>query len=260
MARRFFDGISEEPEPLIDCDKMKMQTYLKNNPLKSFISDIERYSSIYVVSFGYAKLDSPKYKKFIKSLNDDNSYKVYFGRKKALSRIVGLASEAEFNLELKPGDRGYETKVLRPGLHEIGSMLHSYDDAAVLLTDKTKDDILRKFKEYNECDFVKPGQIATEPLVFEKDEFLTLPPRSSATNLCVKLKELGMPVELSGGRIKLTKIFNVFEDGVRVTEDATKILRLLKNKMFKYVLVPLCCWSASTGETEYFHLDTPKSQ
>lgn len=97
-----------------------------------------------------------------------------------------------------------------------------------------------------------------KPLVFEKNEFLTLPPRSSATNWCVKLKELGMPVELSGGRIKLTKIFNVCEDGVRVTEDATKILRLLKNKM--YVLVPLCCWSASTGETEYFHLDTPKSR
>ncbi|KAI3946854.1 hypothetical protein MKW98_003417 [Papaver atlanticum] len=217
----------------------EMQAYLKNNPLnkKSFISDIERYSSICVFSFGYAKLESPKYKKFIKSLNDDNSYKVYFGRKKSLSRIVGLASEAEFNPEFKPGDRGYETKELRPGLHKIGSMLQNYDDAAVLLTDKTKDE-----------------------MVFEKNEFLSLPSRSSATNLCVKLKELGMAVELSGGRIKLTKIFNVCEDGVRVTEDATKILRLLKNKMFKYVLVPLCYWSASTGETEYFRLDTPKSQ
>lgn len=74
-----------------------------------------------------------------------------------MARIVGLASEAEFNPELKPGDRGYETKELRPGLHEIGSMLQNYDDAAVLLTDKTKDDVLRKFKEYIECDFVKTG-------------------------------------------------------------------------------------------------------
>ncbi|KAI3864385.1 hypothetical protein MKW92_044839, partial [Papaver armeniacum] len=53
-----------------------MQTHLKNNPLnkKSFISDIERYSSVYVFAFGYEKLEISKYKKFIKSLNDDNSY------------------------------------------------------------------------------------------------------------------------------------------------------------------------------------------
>ncbi|KAI3946787.1 hypothetical protein MKW98_003350 [Papaver atlanticum] len=103
-------------------------------------------------------------------------------------------------------------------------MLQNYDDAAVLLTDKTKDEVLRKFKEYNECDFVKTGQTPMAPLVFAKDEVLPLPPRSSAMNLCPKLKELGMPVELSGGCIKLTETFSVCEDGVRVTEDATKIL------------------------------------
>ncbi|KAI3946855.1 hypothetical protein MKW98_003418 [Papaver atlanticum] len=236
--------------------------YLKKTPLnkKSFISDIERYSSICVFSFGYAKLESSEYKKFIKSLTDDNSYKVYFGRKKALSMIVGVVSEAKLNPELKPGDRGYKIKELRPGLHKIGSMLQNYDDAAVLLTDKTKDEVLRKFKEYNECDFVKTGQTPMAPLVFAKDEVLPLPPRSSAMNLCPKLKELGMPVELSGGCIKLTETFSVCEDGVRVTEDATKILRLLKKKMFNYALVPLCCWSASTGETEYLQVDMPSCQ
>ncbi|KAI3959341.1 hypothetical protein MKW98_018931 [Papaver atlanticum] len=176
----------------------EIQTYLKDNPsdVKSLKLDVGRYSSIYVFSFEYAKLESSKYKKFIKSLKDDNliNYGVYFGRKESLSKIFGL----------------------NPGLHEI------------------------------------------ESLVFEEDEFLTLPPRSSATNLCVKLKELGMPVELNGGRIKLTKVFSVCEDK-RVTEDSTKILRLLKQKMFKYALVPLCCWSASTGETEYFDLNLPRS-
>ncbi|KAI3899758.1 hypothetical protein MKW92_049831 [Papaver armeniacum] len=183
--------------------------YLKNNPLnkKSFTSDIERYSSIYVFSFGYAKLESSRYKKFIKSLNDDNSYKVYFGCNKSLSKIVGL------------------------------------------------------FKEYSECDFVKAGQTPKETvrifseLMFQKDECLTLPPRSNARNLYLKLKELGMSIKLSADRYMLC----VCEVGVRVTENATKILRLLNKKMFNYVLMPLCCWSASTGETEYFRLDLPKS-
>ncbi|KAI3964690.1 hypothetical protein MKW92_015849 [Papaver armeniacum] len=238
----------------------KLRKYLKDNPLdeESFRSDIERYSSIYVFSFGYAKLQSSEYTKFIKSLNDDSSYKVYFGRNKSLSKIVGLVSEKEFN-ELKPGDPGYgTTKELLPGLHKIGSMLFNYDDAAVLLTEKTKDKVLRKFKEYREWDFLMEGQTPMEPLMFQKDECLTLPPSSNARNLYLKLKELGMPIKLSDGVIKLTDTFSVCEYGERVTKDATKILKLLNKKMFNYVLVPLCCWSSSTGETEYFRLDLPR--
>ncbi|XP_026434348.1 uncharacterized protein LOC113331927 [Papaver somniferum] len=198
----------------------EMGTYFKNNPLnkKSFKSDIERYSSICVFTFAYAKHQSPDYKKFIKSLNDGNSYKG------SLSRIVGLVSEAELNPELKPGDGGYKTKELRPGLHKIGSMLSGYDDVGVLLTDKTKDEVLRKFEEYREYDFVKLGQTPMEPLVFEKNDDLPLRPRSSAMDLCPKLKELGMPVELSGSCIKLTDSFSVCKDEVRVTENAAKIL------------------------------------
>ncbi|KAI3926033.1 hypothetical protein MKW98_028169 [Papaver atlanticum] len=248
--------------------------YLKKNPLdkKSFVSDIKRYSSntiIYVFTFGYAKLESSNYKEFIKSLTYDNSYKVYFGRKKSLSKIVGTISEEKFNPELKPGDIGYKPKELLPGLHKIGIMLFNYDDAGVLLTDKTKDEVLRKLKEYEECDFVKEGQTPMETvrksyslrslyslmivdLVFQKDDCLTLPPLSNARNLYLKLKELSMPVVLSGGNIKLTDTFCVCEDGKRVTENTTEILGLLEKKMFKYVLMPLCCWSASTGETEYF--------
>ncbi|KAI3903052.1 hypothetical protein MKW92_024834 [Papaver armeniacum] len=265
--------LMEQEAPLLDNQRREakkretiqareMGTYFKNNP-------------ICVFTFAYAKLESPEYKKFIESLNDGNSYKVYFGRRGSLSRIVGLVSEAELNPELKPGDRGYKTKELRPGLHKIGNMLQGYDDVGVLLTDKTKDEVLRKFEEYREYDFVKLGQTPMEPvrksyslwclyswtnLVFEKDEDLTLPPRSSAMDLCPKLKELGMHVELSGSCIKLTDSFSVCKDGVRVTENAAKILTLLKKKMFTYVLKPLCCWSASTGKVEYIHLEPPKSR
>ncbi|KAI3909490.1 hypothetical protein MKW92_050226 [Papaver armeniacum] len=237
--------------------------YFRKNPLNKelFILDIARYSSIYVCSFGYAKLESSEYKMFIKSLTDDDSYKVYLGRKQSLSEIVGLVSEEKFNPKLKPEDAGYETKEMLPGLHNIGSMLFNYDDAGVILTDKTKEEVLRKFKEYGECDFVKAGQRPTESLVFEKDDCLTLPPhsRSNPSNLSVKLRKLGMPVKLSedGKRVCVADTFRVCEVGKRVTEDAAEILKHLDKKMFKYVLLPLCCWSASTKETEYFDVDLP---
>ncbi|KAI3884120.1 hypothetical protein MKW92_050134 [Papaver armeniacum] len=221
-----------------------------SNPLNKelFILDIARYSSIYVCSFGYAKLESSEYKMFIKSLTDDDSYnncmvccKVYLGRKQSLSEIVGLVSEEKFNPKLKPEDDGYETKEMLPGLHNIGSMLFNYDDAGVILTDKTKEEVLRKFKEYGECDFVKAGQRPTELLVFEKDDCLTLPPHSHSNprNLSVKLRKLGMPVKLSedGKRVCVADTFRVCKVGKRVIEDAAEILKHLDKKMFKYVLL-----------------------
>ncbi|KAI3900133.1 hypothetical protein MKW92_036746 [Papaver armeniacum] len=204
--------------------------YFRKNPLNKelFILDIARYNSIYVCSFGYAKLESPEYKMFIKSLTYDDSYMVYLGSNESLSEIVGLVSEEKFNPELKPGDRGYETKEMLPGLHNIGSMLFNYDDAGVILTDKTKEEVLRKFKEYGECDFVKAGQTTMESLVFEKDDCMTLPPHSHSNprNLSIKLRKLGMPVKLSeyGKRVCIADTFRVCEVGKHVTEDAAEIL------------------------------------
>ncbi|KAI3954210.1 hypothetical protein MKW98_018034 [Papaver atlanticum] len=185
-----------------------MTKYFKKYSLdeKSFRSDIARYSSLYVFSFGFAKLESPVYHNFMKSLNDDFCSKVYFG----------------FNGSLIL----YTTEELEPGLHKIGIALDA-NDVGVLLTDKTREEVLSKFREYEELDFVKPV-------------------------------ELGMPVELSDRSIKLTEKFTVCEDGVRVTENQAKILKCLGRKMFNFVPLPYCFWSRTTGQTEYFHLDLPR--
>ncbi|KAI3916180.1 hypothetical protein MKW98_004621 [Papaver atlanticum] len=247
-----------EAEKREKIQKREMRKYFKNNPLdeKSFVLDIGKYSSLYVFCFGYAKLESPEYQKFMKSLTEDFSSKVYFGFNRSLSRIVGMAPKNKIDKKLKPGDRGYKTEELKRGLHKIGLMLDD-DDVGVLLTDKTKEEVLSKFREYRELDFVKPGNTPMEKLDFEKDDVLSLPPRSSAMKLCPKLKELGMPVELSGG---LTEKFIVCEDGVRVTENAAKILEHLGRRMFDFVLVPLGCWHSSTGKTEHFDLHLPERQ
>ncbi|MCL7036755.1 hypothetical protein MKW94_015795 [Papaver nudicaule] len=228
----------------------------------------------------YAKVESPKYKKFIKSLNDDNFSKVYFASTgRYLSKIFGTAPKGSIDNKLKPKDKGYETEELRPGLHEIGRKLDGYDDVAVLLTDKTKDEVPSKLREYEEFDFVKPGSSPMKTvrksyslrcvysltfvlyfdLVFEKDQVLPLPP-FKCNEIVSQIKKLGMPVVLSDRNIKLTENFIVCEDDKRVTENATQILTLLREKLFKYCLVPRSCWSASTEETEYFPFDPPKSQ
>ncbi|KAI3866593.1 hypothetical protein MKX03_023805, partial [Papaver bracteatum] len=218
--------------------KREMDAYIKNYPLnkKAFESDIKRYSSIYVFTFAYAKLETSE---------------VYFGRSMPLSKTVGLVSRDK---------KRSKHKELRTGLHAIGNMLAGYDDVGVLLTNKTKDEVLRKFGEYKEYDFLKLGQTPMEALVFAKNDVLPLPPLTNAVDLCPKLKGLGMPVELSGTGIKLTDAYSVCENGVRVAKNTAEILRLLEKRMFIYVLLPLCCWSASTEKTEYFPLDLPKSR
>ncbi|XP_026389691.1 mRNA turnover protein 4 homolog [Papaver somniferum] len=180
--------------------------------------------------------------------NDHDNYKVYFAPNKSLAYSVGLVKElTPEEQNLKPGDSGYKTKEFDTGLHEIGSMLDN-DNYGVLLTNKTEDEVLSKFGEYREYDFINAGSTPMETLVFEKDE--PLPPLTSAKKLCPKLKKLGMPVEPSGKDLKLTERFVVCEVKKRVTENAAKILILLERKMFNFVLLPVCYWSRTTKETK----------
>ncbi|MCL7047783.1 hypothetical protein MKW94_028208, partial [Papaver nudicaule] len=178
-----------------------MRKIFKKYPFddKAFKSDIGKYGSLYVFCYGYAKLESPTYKGFMASLTDDHdNNKLYFARNKALVYSVGFVKELTPEEEkLKRGDSEYKVKEFDTGLHEIGTMLDGDDCSGVLLTNKTEDEVLSKFREYKEFDFIKPGTTPMETLVFEKGEVLPLPPRSSAMKLFPKLKKLGMPVELS---------------------------------------------------------------
>ncbi|XP_026442094.1 mRNA turnover protein 4 homolog [Papaver somniferum] len=216
-----------------------IRKYSKENPFdeKSFKSDIinlKRGGSIYVFCFGYAKIQTTKYKNFImSSLTKDNFSKVYIGGfNRELSKAVGFTREKE----------------LRPGLHEVGVVLDS-DDVGVILTDKTEAELLTKLREYEELDFSKPGNMPMKTLNFDKDQVLPLPTRTSARKLFPLLRDLKMPVKLinNAGQtsIKLTENFIVCEERVRVTENASKILKHLKQKMFNYVIVPVCRWTDS---------------
>ncbi|KAI3949888.1 hypothetical protein MKW92_003911 [Papaver armeniacum] len=202
-----------------------MKKYFRKNRFdeKSFHEDIQSYNSLYVFCVSFAKLESPMYKDFMESLaNDHDNYKVYFAPNKSLAYSVGLVKELTPEQQnLKPGDGGYKTKEFDTGLHKIGIMLDN-DNYGVLLTNKTEDEVLSKFGEYREYDFINAGSTPMETLVFEKDE--PLPPLTSAKKLCPKLKKLGMPVELSGQDLKLTENFVVCEVKKRVTENAAKIL------------------------------------
>ncbi|MCL7037470.1 hypothetical protein MKW94_011882 [Papaver nudicaule] len=236
-----------------------MKKYFKKNLFdeKSFHKDIQTYGSLFVFCYGFAKLESPTYKGFMQSLTDDcDNYKVYFAPNKALAYSVGLEKELTPEAQrLRPGDYGYTTKEYDTGLHEIGIMLDGDDCSGVLLTNKTEDEVLSKFREYREFDFVNAGSTPMETLAFEKGEVLDLPPVTSAEKLCPKLGKLGMPVEHQN--IKLTERFVVCEVNKHVTEEAAEIMMLLGIKMFDFVLLPLGCWSRTTKETKRFHLPLP---
>ncbi|KAI3978022.1 hypothetical protein MKX01_032399, partial [Papaver californicum] len=160
-------------------EKLEIKKYLKNNLLrkKSVISDIDSHESLYVFSFGWAKLESPVYQSFMKSLTANNFSKVYIGANGSLSRIVGLTRDTE----------------LKPDLHKIGIVLHSTDDVGLLVTNKTKEEIFSKFHENEEFDYVNPGNTLTET----KYQVLPLPIPSSARRLFPILRRLKMPVQLT---------------------------------------------------------------
>lgn len=70
---------------------------------------------------------------------------------------------------------------------------------------------------------------------------------------------LPFPSMLKSSAIQITYclVFDVLMSLCHCAIQITFCPRLLKKKMFNYVLVPLCCWGASTGEPGYFRLDLP---
>ncbi|KAI3922688.1 hypothetical protein MKW98_006819 [Papaver atlanticum] len=158
-----------------------------------------------------------------------------------------------FNRDLAGTLISKSKKELRPGLHPVAEVLGNSDDVGVLITNKSEDEILKKFDGYQEFDLAKPGNTPMETLKYTKDHVLSLPRNRKAKILFGELQGLGMPVELiDGQKIKLTKDYVVCEECKCVTEKASKILTLLNIKMFNYVVQPRCCWTVSSGQTYNF--------
>ncbi|KAI3898151.1 hypothetical protein C5167_012244 [Papaver somniferum] len=193
----------------------------KEKIVESIRKAVEDYNSIYVFSF--ENMRNLKFKEFREQLKSSSRF--FLGSNKVMQISLGRSVSDE----------------IRPGLHKVSKLLHG--DAGLCFTNLPKEEIMRLFAEFEEHDFARTGTTSTEKVELQEG-----PLEQFSHEMEPFLRKQGMPVRLNKGVIELVSDFVVCEEGKPLSPEASRILRLLGNKMATFRLHVICRWSPEDFE------------
>ncbi|KAF3786959.1 mRNA turnover protein [Nymphaea thermarum] len=181
----------------------------------------ESYSSAYV--FTFENMRNLKFKEFRDQLKTTSRF--FLGSNKVMQISLGRT----------PADE------IKEGIHKVSKMLRG--NTGLLFTNLPKEEVERLFEEYEEHDFARTGTTATE-----KVELKEGPLDQFSHEMEPFLRKQGMPVRLNKGVVELVADFVVCEEGVSLSPESARILRLLGVEMATFRLHLLCRWTAGDFE------------
>ncbi|CAN0838700.1 mRNA turnover protein 4 homolog [Linum grandiflorum] len=182
---------------------------------------VEKYTSIYV--FGFENMRNLKFKEFREQLKTSSRF--FLGSNKVMQVALGRSVADE----------------LRPGIRKASKLLHG--DAGLVCTNLPKEQVERLFREYEDYDFARTGNIATE-----KVELKEGPLDQFTHEMEPFLRKQGLPVRLNKGVVELISDFVVCEEGKPLSPESARILRLLGIKMATFRLNLICRWGLEDFE------------
>jgi len=131
----------------------------------------------------------------------------------------------------------------RPALDELSAALAG--QVGLLLTNKSRDEVLSFFKGFKTLDYARYGAKASE--TFEvKGGVIDLP-----FTMAEQLRALGMPVELDHGKVRLTRDYIVCERGDILSTEQSHLLKHFCKPMAYFRLRMLATWER---EAEIFEI------
>ncbi|WOL04827.1 mRNA turnover protein [Canna indica] len=182
---------------------------------------VEDHSSAYV--FTFENMRNQRFKKFREQLKSSSRF--FLGSNKVMQKALGRSRADE----------------VKHGIYKLSKCLHG--DAGLLCTNLAKEEVERIFQEYEEHDFARTGTIATE-----KVELKEGPLEQFTHEMEPYLRKQGLPVRLNKGVVELVSDFVVCEDGMPLSPEAARTLRLLDIKMATFRLHLVCRWTPDEFE------------
>eukprot|EP01099_Mayorella_cantabrigiensis_P004050 TRINITY_DN3045_c0_g1_i1.p1 TRINITY_DN3045_c0_g1~~TRINITY_DN3045_c0_g1_i1.p1 ORF type:complete len:220 (-),score=48.81 TRINITY_DN3045_c0_g1_i1:22-681(-) len=177
---------------------------------------LENYSSVYL--FEIENMRNNKLKEL--RLNWTSDSRFFLGKNSLMEIALGRTPETE----------------AKQNIHKLTKMISG--ECGLLFTNKTKDQVLKFFEEYNEEDYARGG--------FEPEETIILPqgpligPFSHAQE--PYLRKLGLPTSLQEGVINLTTQYCLCKAGQAITVEQAKLLKLMDMKMAKFRIQLRAVW------------------
>ncbi|XP_042435320.1 mRNA turnover protein 4 homolog [Zingiber officinale] len=189
---------------------------------------VECYPSAYV--FTFENMRNQKFKEFRDQLKSNSRF--FLGSNKVMQLALGRSVADE----------------VKPGIYKLSKFIRH--DAGLLFTNLSKEEVERVFREYEGYDFARMGFIATEKVDLKEG-----PLEQFTHEMEPYLRKQGVPVRLNKGIVELVSDFVVCEEGMSLSPEAARTLRLLDIKMATFRLHLLCRWTPEDFEVYREDLD-----
>ncbi|XP_054157791.1 mRNA turnover protein 4 homolog [Oppia nitens] len=159
----------------------------------------------------------------------------YFGKNKVMTISLGKTKETEY----------------KHNLHKLSDRL--YGQCGLLFTNRPKHEVLKWFDEYGDSDYARTGSVATETVTLDAG-----PLEEFAHSMEPHLRSLGMPTTLQKSVVHLLQDFEVCREGVELTSQQARILKLLGNQMSEFKITLEAIWESDGYYEEFVPLVKPE--
>ncbi|XP_078584945.1 mRNA turnover protein 4 homolog [Branchiostoma floridae x Branchiostoma japonicum] len=188
---------------------------LKRNLVDQIRECVDQYARIFTFS-----VENMRNSKLKEVRNVWKHSRFFFGKNKVMSVALGRGAEDEY----------------RENLHRVSQRLRG--QTGMFFTNKTKEEVVEWFSQYQLKDFARSGNTAVQTVVLFEGP---LPQFSHSME--PQLRQLGLPTKLERGEITLISDHTVCTAGDVLTPEQARILKLLDTPMVNFHITLDSVWS-----------------
>ncbi|KAI8505936.1 mRNA turnover 4 [Branchiostoma belcheri] len=188
---------------------------LKRNLVDQIRECVDQYTRIF--TFSVENMRNSKLKE-VRTIWKHSRF--FFGKNKVMSVALGRGPEDEY----------------RENLHKVSLRLRG--QTGMFFTNKTKEEVVDWFAQYQLKDFARSGNKAVSTVVLFEGP---LPQFSHSME--PQLRQLGLPTKLERGEITLISDHTVCTEGDVLTPEQARILKLLDTPMVNFHITLDSVWS-----------------
>ena len=128
-----------------------------------------------------------------------------------------------------------------PNMSGVGKMLNRSGEAGILFTNRSRQEVEKFFRDFQQMDYARAGTVATRTFVAEVG-----PLEGWAGSMEPMLRKLGLPTTLKTGVIHVDRAYPLCTEGEVLNAEQCKLLKLFDYKLVEFQLKLLGMWEKQT--------------
>ncbi|ETW06686.1 hypothetical protein H310_02868 [Aphanomyces invadans] len=207
-------------KPLTQTNKKGAE--LKKGVVEAIRQAVDEFETVYVFSFENMRTN---HFKVVRADFSDSRF--FLGKNKVMKVALGRTREEEY----------------ADNLSKLASDISG--GVGLLMTNKSKDEVVQYFKDLSVEDYAKSGFVATETVTIPAG-----PQPQFVGSMVESLRQLGLPIDLKRGVIVLNNDHTICKEGATLTPEQAKLLVHFDKKLSTFNVELLSRWTSDGGKYE----------